>query len=326
MNREFLWILTDIGATYVRMVAYDPIRNEQNYDSVGLVKDYPSFEQALQGYMTKHDIQAKGLAIAIACPIFGDFVQMTNHTWEFSQKELKATFKLDTCFVINDQEAAAQAIPELPDSSVKPIGPILNRPPLKPKGLIAPGSGLGTAGLFPTGTSWKAFASEGGHVSLLGTEDPNLFAILKSTFGHVSAERLISGHGIVNLYCAFYELEHKASPNREGISASSLAGTYPSDPLARKTIDYFTHFLGSFAGNFALTLGALGGIYFTGGALKSLGTSFNSQVFRQAFEDKGRFTPYLQRIPTFMVTHPNLALYGLQHLVAKQLETGNDYT
>lgn len=316
---ERLWLLADVGATYARLVLFDPESGTRSHEQISLVRDHPTFEEALQSYMAQYNACIKGLAIAIACPVLDDHVQMTNHGWGFSQRQLKHSLRLDACLVVNDLEAAAQAIPLLPASVIEPIGPTIATHSSKPKGLVAPGSGLGTAGLFPVKEGWKAFASEGGHVSLFEMEDPRLVASLKTLYGHVSPERLISGHGLVNLYSALYEIEHGDTPNVEGMSASSLASTYGSDPFARKAVDEFSHLLGAFAGNFALTLGALGGMYFAGGALRSLGTTFDHQIFRRAFEAKGRFTAYLQKIPTFLITHPCPAFCGLQTLVTTKL-------
>ena len=138
---------------------------------------------------------------------------------------------------------------------------------------------------------------------------------LRRHLGHVSAERVLSGQGLINLHRALSALAGGTDApalTAEEIGRHAVAG---SDPRACAAVALFSAMLGTFAGNLALTLGALGGVYIAGGVVPKLGTAFDAQRFRARFEDKGRFQPYLARIPTWLITHETSALLGLAALL-----------
>ena len=165
-------------------------------------------------------------------------------------------------------------------------------------GLIGPGTGLGVSGLFPVGyqNKWMPIAGEGGHVSLTATTEHEFAAIqqLQKRYGHVSAERVISGAGLVDLYHALCDL--KDGQGREITTPAEVIERAQEVPAstANEALDMFCGFLGSVAGDLALTLGARGGIYIGGGIVPRLGERFDASPFRERFEAKGRFKKYLQ--------------------------------
>jgi glucokinase len=138
---------------------------------------------------------------------------------------------------------------------------------------------------------------------------------LRDSFGHVSAERVLSGPGLVNVHQALMQTAGATpvSYTPEQITDPSLC---ESDPYCREAVEMFCAILGTVAGNLALTIGAQGGIYIAGGIVPKLGDRFAQSQFRKRFEDKGRLQPYLARIPTFVIVHPFPALVGLSKMIA----------
>ncbi|MDB5961843.1 MAG: glucokinase [Massilia sp.] len=188
----------------------------------------------------------------------------------------------------------------------------------KPIGLIGPGTGLGVSGVVPcAGGGWTALAGEGGHASFAPNNEDELrilqFFWRDFGYSHVSAERLLSGMGL--------EAMHRAlSGERLGaadITRQALAG---SGAAAVRTVNCFCGVLGSVAGNVALTLGATGGMYIGGGIVPRLGPLFAASSFRRRFEDKGRLSGYLARIPTYLITEQYPALVGVAAMLAARID------
>ena len=175
-------------------------------------------------------------------------------------------------------------------------------------GLIGPGTGLGVSGLLPLGyqNKWIPIAGEGGHVTLSATTSLEFSVLqhLQKRYGHVSAERAISGPGLVDLYHALCDMQD--GHGREITTAAEVLARASEVPLssANQAVDMFCGFLGGVAGDLALTLGALGGIYIGGGIVPRMGERFDASPFRARFEGKGRFKTYLQKIPTWVIHSP----------------------
>jgi glucokinase len=185
-----------------------------------------------------------------------------------------------------------------------------------PIGILGPGSGLGVSGLVPAAGAWTPLAGEGGHVTMPpATErESAILGLMRRRFDHVSAERVLCGPGLVNLYAAIAELD--------GVPAASYTPAQiadpaqgAADPRCRETVETFCAMLGTVAGNLALTLGARGGVYIAGGIVPKLGPAFDMSQFRNRFEAKGRFRAYLAAVPTYVITHPVPAFVGLAGLV-----------
>jgi glucokinase len=168
------------------------------------------------------------------------------------------------------------------------------------------------SGLFPNGSGcFVPISGEGGHVTLAATDalEADVLSHLRQQWGHASAERVLSGPGLVNLYQALCSVEGCAAQDLrpQDISAAALAAT---DNMCQKTVDLFASFLGNVAGNLALTLGARGGVYLGGGIVPQLAGAFDTALFRSKFEDKGRFGDYLRPIPVWLITASAPALVG----------------
>jgi glucokinase len=185
-----------------------------------------------------------------------------------------------------------------------------------PIGIIGPGTGLGVGALVRAGGAWITVPSEGGHVTMApgDARESAVLDLMRRRFDHVSAERVLSGPGLVNLYNALCETE--------GVPAASYtaaqivdAGTASRDPRCQETVAMFCAMLGTIAGNLALTLGARGGIYISGGIVPKLGVALAQSAFRARFEQKGRLRMYLAPIPTHVITHAVPAFLGAATLL-----------
>lgn len=298
-------ILGDIGGTNARF-AWQETDDAPLQDIVAIpTTDHPSLSAALGKYLrdTGHETPP-WCAIGIANPVNGDEVKMTNGAWSFSISMVQKELGFERLVVLNDFTALALAIPALPADKLYQFGggDAIEGAAI---GLIGPGTGLGVSGLIPNRGSdgWTPLQAEGGHATLAATtlRETNVLDLLRARFGHVSAERAVSGQGLEAVYLAICELDGvvNAEPRiAEDISARALAG---SDPQCVETLDLFCGFLGNVAGNLALTIGARGGVYIGGGIVPRLGDAFKTSRFRATFEDKGRFRAYMEAIPVFVI-------------------------
>ena len=192
------------------------------------------------------------------------------------------------------------------------------RPGHAARAVIAPGTGLGVSGLVPAGTGdFAVIEGEGGHRTL-AAQNPREWAIvtaLAERFGHASAERALSGPGIEAIRRAIASID--GLPGGEDRSAAEIARAAfaSTDPVAEEAIATFTGFLGSVAGDLALTLGARGGVYLAGGIVPGWGERFDAAHFLDRFRAKGRFRGWLGAVPVYVVTHPYPALAGAERLL-----------
>jgi glucokinase len=310
-------LLADIGGTNARFALQAP---EGAFADIEVLacRDYDHVKDALDAYLARAAARGhatggiRHAALAIANPVEGDVVSMTNHHWRFSIAGLKDACGLATLVVVNDFAALAQALPHLDAAGRERIGgPDTVAVDGRPLGLVGPGPGLGVSGLVPAGGGrWTALAGEGGHASFapVTRAEMRLLDALSEEHGHVSAERLLSGPGLEAIHRVLAG-ERLAAAD---ITARALDGSFAA---CRATVDAFCAILGSVAGNVALTLGATGGMYIGGGIVPRLGPLFHASAFRERFEGKGRLQPYLARIPTWLVTEPYPALRGAAALL-----------
>jgi glucokinase len=311
------WLVADVGATNARYGLVSP-KGMVLHTRTLAVADHPTISASITTYLGDRGglpMPHQG-AIAIASTITGDQVAMTNHPWSFSIAALKSQFGFDRLEVINDFTALAMALPHLLPEDRRPVGggaPSAGAP----IGVLGPGSGLGVSGLVPAGTGWIALAGEGGHATMAPATDRESAVLdqMRRHFDHVSAERILSGPGLVNLYNALAMVDGVPS---KGYAAAQITDPAigAADPFCAEATSLFCAMLGTMAGNLALTLGARGGIYIGGGIVPRLGERFAESRFRARFEAKGRFSQYLAAIPTYVVTHPLPAFLGCAAVLA----------
>jgi glucokinase len=215
--------------------------------------------------------------------------------------------------VINDFAANALAIPLLAETDRLKIGP--GAPVADtPIGVLGPGTGLGVSALIPTPSGFAPVQGEGGHVTMApaDAQESAILDLVRRRYDHVSAERFLSGPGLVNLYGAVCQL--KAAPAGP-LTPAQITDPDTDDANARAATQLFCAMLGTVAGNLALTLGARGGVFIAGGIVPRLGARFAESAFRERFEAKGRLRAYLSAIPTYVISRPLPALLGAATLL-----------
>jgi glucokinase len=317
-------LLADIGGTNARCALE---RAPGQIDTIQTLRcaDYAEFSLAVKAYLdnSEHPV-IRHAAIAIANPVQGDHIKMTNHHWAFSIEATRSLLGLDTLLVVNDFTALSMALPHLEQTHCIQVGggQALEGGVI---GLVGAGTGLGVGGLIPSENRWIALGSEGGHVSF-SPADEREAAVLQycwRTYTHVSAERLISGPGLEMIYAALSDIAGIKQPL--ALSAPQIVerALQQQDPLCLEVIDCFCGMLGTLASNVAVTLGTLGGIYIGGGVVPHLGDYFAQSAFRTRFESKGRFHAYMQQIPTYVITAPYPAFVGVAAILAERLGGGN---
>jgi len=313
----FPWLVADIGGSNARFGwvgsaggAVEHVRKLSVPQHAGPAEAVQSYLSDLAGTLGGSFQAPRRGAFAVASTIAGDRVTLTNSHWDFSTAGVCAALGLDDLLVMNDFEALALALPHLQPSQLRchaaaplPSGTLC---------VIGPGTGLGVAGITETAHGWVALPGEGGHATLAALDDfeAALLAQVRRRYEHVSAERLLSGIGLPLLHGAVAAVTGApsvATLTAEEIVARGLAG---QDACCRQTLDTFCALLGSFAGNVALTLGARSGVYIGGGIVPRLADLFFASPFRARFEAKGRFSSYLQQIPTALITDTLSALTG----------------
>lgn len=311
------FLLGDIGGTNARFALFEqgsigPIERSHTADA-------PDFISAIDAFLAPRGGKQgiAGAAFAVAGPVEGGRCALTNNSWIVDQQELKRALALPNVIVVNDFAAIARSLPRLGKADLVAVGGG-NARTGEPALVFGPGTGLGVACLITGPGDAIVIASEGGHATLPGTNDrqESIIRHLRSRQGHVSIERILSGNGLVALYEAMAAIDHRTAPARDaaGITQFALDG---SCAACRAALDMFCAFLGSVAGNLALTFRARGGVYIAGGIVPRFAGHLAQAEFRQQFEAKGRFQQYLRDIPTWVITHPDAAMVGLASLVSR---------
>lgn len=310
-SETFPRLVGDIGGTNARFALIAGPGGELEAVRTLPCADFAGPAEAIEHYLADARLpRPRWCAFGIATAVDGDFVRMTNRDWAFSIRELRERLGLAQLQVINDFTALALALPALRESELARVGGGCAAQG-HAIGLLGAGTGLGVSGLVPCGSDYVPLESEGGHVTLAASDahEAALISWLAQRHPHVSAERVLSGAGLVALYEAEATLAGVAAPARTAVDITRHA-LDRTDPLCVAAVDDFCAFLGTVAADVALTLGARGGIYIGGGIVPKLGEYFVHSRFRARFEAKGRFSAYLAQIPTWVIHAPYAGLTG----------------
>ncbi|MFK8052106.1 MAG: glucokinase [Woeseiaceae bacterium] len=302
------WLIADIGGTNSRLAIWqagETARGVQTDLRKLSNAAYAQIDDMLGAFLDSYDGEPPTHAVlAIAGPVTSDQVRLLNIAWSFSANQLREQFGLTQLIVINDFEALAHVVPLLTEDDFIQNGDGM-ADKTAPALLIGPGTGLGVASVVFHDTGYIAVPGEGGHVSLPAANlaESRIIEAVQDRYGHCSAERILSGAGL----CLLHDILHGDQIEASVISARAAE----QDPNALATFEQFFQFLGTVAGDAALTVGALGGVYLGGGILPANQTLFLESAFRERFIDKGRYRGYLNAIPTRLITLDTPALVGL---------------
>ena len=315
-------LLADVGGTNARFAWQAAPEAPIDHIRILPCAEHPRLQDAMRAYLVGLGQGApRAVGMAIANPVTGDQVRMTNHHWSFSQSDVVREFGLQSFRLLNDFTALALALPDLPAHELRQVGGGAAVPGVA-MGLVGAGTGLGVSGLVPDGRGgWIPLEGEGGHVTLPATTARERVVMdgLIRRYGHASAERVCCGQGLVDTCAILCEADGAAAHGLETPSAVTEAALQAGQPQALEALNVFSAMLGSVAGNLALTLGARGGVYVGGGIVPRLGAWFDGSPFRERFENKGRFTGLLAGIPVWVITsQQSPALLGAARALGSQ--------
>jgi glucokinase len=310
-------LLGDIGATNARLALLsNGILGPVSWFPVA---EFPRFAGAVKVFLDQHGrkLPVAGALLAVAGPVDAGRCVLTNCPWTIDAADLRAAFGFAQVHICNDFEATALSLPHLTAADLYPLGggAAVSGAPMA---VLGPGTGLGVACCVPGSQRWVVIPSEGGHATMAATSrrEDAIIDHLRRQFGHVSAERVVSGSGLENLYRAVIAIDGIEAPTRNAaeITNAALEGHCP---VARAALDLFCAMLGTIAGNVALTFGARGGVFIAGGIAPRLTQFMARSEFRPRFEHKGRFQAYLAAIPSSIIVHPAATFMGLQSMVKR---------
>jgi glucokinase len=300
-----LALVADIGGTNARF-ALAPLEGGRPQEQVSWrTADFSGLEEAARAFLEQVGETVALAAIAVAAPSDSGEVSFTNSHWRFSRETVRGALGLDHLLLVNDFAANGWALPELGEAQLRPIGAARPKARHGTFAVLGPGTGLGVCAVrIDQDANPVVLETEGGHVDFapLDAEEEAVLAELRSRFGRVSCERVLSGQGLANIHRALFGSEHTP----EAITAAAAAG----EGDACRTVALFCRALGSFAGNGALAYGAWDGVYLSGALLRTVEGELTSGGFRARFEAKGRFSGRLAAVPTMVIDEPALGLIG----------------
>ncbi|MGH8182507.1 MAG: glucokinase [Rhodanobacteraceae bacterium] len=313
-----LALIGDIGGTNARFALTDvsAAKPEILHEQTESDTDFRSLREAALHYLTTIGAQPAHAALAVASPIEGDEITLTNRDWSFNRDTLQQALGLENLQLINDFAAIAWAAPHLAASNRLPVHGVVATPLPGPVTLIGAGTGLGVALLTGShGQGWHVVPTEGGHASFAPIDDEEraIAAWLGARHGRVSNERLLSGHGLSNIDAALRGVAPVAAPapqpgsrRSKDIVDAALSG---KDAAAERALQRFCRIYGAVAGDAALLHGA-NTVLIAGGVVLHFLDFFRASGFMDAFLAKGRHTGYMQRMSVQVITHPNPGLLG----------------
>ncbi len=304
-------LVADIGGTNARFALVDTPGAPTRMCGKTATAGHPDISSAIRAAVfPETDIKPRTAIIAVAGPVTGDAIPLTNAAWVIEPLKMIADLGLEKVVVLNDFEAQALALPGYRGADVEQVGSGTVRPD-STKFVLGPGTGLGAAAMINASGTWIPVPGEGGHVELgpVTHEDLDIWPHIERVGGRLGAEQLLSGTGLPRLARAV--CRYMQADRRFETAADITQAADDNDPVAVKTLEVFARGLGRVAGDFALTVLARGGVYLTGGVTPRIDRFLTGGGFRAAFEAKAPHETLMAKIPTFIVRHPDPALEGL---------------
>jgi glucokinase len=316
----------DIGGTNARLANFEPqngrlrLISEHVYPS----RDYSNLGEIVSKFLADYAARPEVACFGIAGPVHDGRVETSNLPWVIEQSRLATQIQLPATLLINDLEASAWGIGALGVEDLVSLNRV--EPSVGNQAVIAPGTGLGEAGLFWNGSQHEVFACEGGHTDFApqGDLQIELLRFLASRYEHVSYERVLSGPGLVNVY---EFLRGKGGANEptgfagqlsqgDPAAAISRAALNGANPLAEQALDLWISVYGAEAGNLALKAMATGGIFLGGGISPKILAKLTGPLFMNAFLNKGRLRPLLEAVAVRVITNDKAGLLGAARCAA----------
>ena len=316
-------VAVDIGGTHARFAVADVVGGSvQSLDpSVTLnTAEYASFQTAWEAFAARQaGALPRAAAIAIAGPIHGEVLQLTNNPWIIRPALISEKLGVDTYTLVNDFEAVGHAVAQVSPNDLHHVcGPDVALPGEGSITIVGPGTGLGVAQLFRKDGRYHVIATEGGHVDFapLDSIEDAVLAALRERYRRVSVERIVSGPGLAAIHEVLARLEGRDAPQRDekALWQAALAGT---DSLAAAALDRFCLSLGAIAGDFALAHGPKA-VVIAGGVGLRLADHLPRSGFAERFAAKGRFETLMRSVPVRLITHPQPGLFGAAAAFARE--------
>ncbi len=305
-------LVGDIGGTNARFAVVEHAGAATGEPQIVHTADFATIDDAIRAAVLERlGVQPRSALLAIAGPVIGDEIPLTNCPWIVRPKGMAATLDLMDVMVLNDFEAQALAVVALGDHHVEKIGGGEPQPHAG-RVVLGPGTGLGVAGLIKSDGRWIPVAGEGGHMDI-GPRTPRDYQVwphIEPLEGRVSGEQILSGRGLVSVYRAVALADGK-TPALATPAEVTRAALEKSDPVAEEALSLFVTCLGRTAGDVALVFKAQGGVYLAGGIAQRIVPALKAANFRAAFNDKAPHSEWMAEIPVYVITDPLGALAGL---------------
>ena len=316
-------VSVDIGGTHARFaIAHVEAGRliDLAEEAVLRTAEYASLETAWEAYAAGLDRPLpRAAGIAVACPIQGEVLQLTNNPWIIRPALIGERLGLDHFSLVNDFAAVAHAVAQARPKHLRHLcGPDVPLPEQGVVTIVGPGTGLGVASLLRRADGYTVLPTEGGHIDFapLDTLEDAILHRLRQRHRRVSVERIVAGPGLVEIHQALAEIEGREAPRRDdkALWAAALAG---DDSLASAALDRFCLSLGAVAGDLALAQGAAG-VVIAGGLGLRLADYLPRSGFGRRFAAKGRFESMMAAIPVKLITYPQPGLYGAAAAFAEE--------
>jgi len=304
-------LVADIGGTNARFAMVEGPNMPTRMSGKTATAHHHNIYSAIRKVVMKSaDPKPRTAIIAVAGPVTGDRIPLTNADWVIKPLRMISDLGFEEVIVLNDFEAQALALPGYHGDDIEQVGQGVVREETA-KFVLGPGTGLGAAAMIYTSKTWIPLPGEGGHVELgpVTQEDIDIWPHIERVGGRLGAEQILSGTGLPRL-ARGVAAQMKCERQFE-TAASITQAAEDNDPVAVKTLQVFARGLGRVAGDFALTVLARGGVYLTGGVTPRITRFLTDGGFREAFEAKAPHEALMTKIPTFIVRHPDPALEGL---------------
>ncbi len=309
---EFPILIGDVGGTNARFAGVADARSEMGEPQVVQTAAFATIDDAIRAaVLDRLDIRPRSAVIAVAGPVDGDAIALTNCPWVVRPKAMFGTVGLADIVILNDFEAQALAVVALGGEHLEQIG---GQAPLANAGrvVLGPGTGLGVAGLIHSRGIWIPVPGEGGHMDIgpRSRRDFEIFPHLEPIEGRISGEQILCGRGLVNAYRAVAKADG-ITPRFTTPAEVTRAALEKTDAVAIEALEFFVACLGRTAGDLALVFKSRGGVFLTGGIAQKIVPALKTGNFRAAFEDKAPHSELMATIPAYVITDPLGALAGL---------------